>query len=143
MSSPFLNLFQVYLKALGGKKRDRWKGNLIRFNVKIFQKSQKITFYTKLIFKVIGTLSEDKDGWKKQLTCTSWGKYNPKFDLRAWDSEYTSMKKGITLSLEELIALRDLLNESDLETILAEAIEEKQASKEQFLDLYALSCYNL
>ena len=26
------------------------------------------------IFKVIGTLSEDKDGWKKQLTCTSWGK---------------------------------------------------------------------
>ena len=34
------------------------------------------------IFKVIGTLSEDKDGWKKQLTCTSWGKYNPKFDLR-------------------------------------------------------------
>ncbi len=81
------------------------------------------------IFKVIGTLSEDKDGWKKQLTCTSWGKYNPKFDLRAWDSEYTSMKKGITLSLEELIALRDLLNESDLETILAEAIEEKQASQ--------------
>jgi len=69
------------------------------------------------IFKVIGTLSEDKDGWKKQLTCTSWGKYNPKFDLRAWDSEYTSMKKGITLSLEELIALRDLLNESDLEKL--------------------------
>ena len=52
------------------------------------------------------------------------------FDLRAWDSEYTSMKKGITLSLEELIALRDILNESDLEAILAEAIEEKQASKE-------------
>ena len=87
------------------------------------------------IFKVIGTLSEDKDGWKKQLTCTSWGKYNPKFDLRAWDSEYTSMKKGITLSLEELIALRDILNESDLETILAESIEEKQASKEQYWQL--------
>ena len=34
------------------------------------------------------------------------------------------------LSLEELIALRDILNESDLETILAESIEEKQASKE-------------
>ena len=58
------------------------------------------------IFKVIGTLSEDKDGWKKQLTCTSWGKYNPKFDLRAWDSEYTSMKKGITLSLEQLSLLK-------------------------------------
>ena len=97
------------------------------------------------IFKVIGTLSEDKDGWKKQLTCTSWGKYNPKFDLRAWDSEYTSMKKGITLSLEELIALRDILNESDLETILAQSIEEKQASKEQYWQLafVQVSCYNL
>ena len=55
------------------------------------------------IFKVLGTLSEDKDGWKKQLTCTSWGKYNPKFDLRAWDSEYTGMKKCVTLSIEEII----------------------------------------
>ena len=97
------------------------------------------------IFKVIGTLSEDKDGWKKQLTCTSWEKCSRKLDRRAWESEYTSMKKGITLSLEELIALRDILNESDLEAILAEAIEEKQASKEQHWQLaFAhMSCYNL
>ena len=42
------------------------------------------TLWQLLILKssvVIRTLSEDKDGWKKQLTCTSWGKYNPKFDL--------------------------------------------------------------
>ena len=82
------------------------------------------------IFKVIGTLSEDKDGWKKQLTCTSWGKYNPKCYTPISAGATTTMKKGITLSLEELIALRDILNESDLETILAESIEEKQASKE-------------
>ena len=49
------------------------------------------------IYKVLGTLSENKDGWKKQLTCTSWGRYNPKFDLRSWDSEYNGMTKGITL----------------------------------------------
>ena len=82
------------------------------------------------IFNVLGTLSEDKDGWKKQLTCTSWGKYNPKFDLLSWDSEYTGMKKGITLNLEEIIALRDLLNEINLEEVLEAAIAEKQASKE-------------
>lgn len=81
------------------------------------------------IFNVLGTLSEDRDGWKKQLTVTSWGKYNPKFDLRAWDDEYSGMKKGVTLSLEEVIALRDILNEVDLEAVLAEAIEEKKASK--------------
>ena len=102
----------------------------MKHTTRMCKKGRTMAFINFEIFKVIGTLSEDKDGWKKQLTCTSWGKYNPKFDLRAWDSEYTSMKKGITLSLEELIALRDILNESDLETILAEAIEEKQASKE-------------
>ena len=82
------------------------------------------------IFKVLGTLSEDKDGWKKQLTCTSWGRYNPKFDLRAWVSEYAGMKKGITMTLEEIIALRDILNSVDLEAALQESIEEKKASKE-------------
>ena len=35
--------------------------------------------------------------------------------------------------MEELIALRDLLNESDLETILAEAIEENRLLKSSFL----------
>ena len=39
------------------------------------------------IYKVLGTLSENKDGMKKQLTCTSWGRYNPKFDIRAWDED--------------------------------------------------------
>ena len=58
------------------------------------------------------------------------GKYNPKFDLRAWDSEYTSMKKGYSFLGRIDCITYDLLNESDLETILAEAIEEKQASKE-------------
>ena len=82
------------------------------------------------IFKVLGTLSEDKDGWKKQLTCTSWGRYNPKFDLRAWDSEDAGMKKGVTMTLEEIIALRDILNSVDLEAALQESIEEKKASKE-------------
>lgn len=81
------------------------------------------------IYKVLGTLSENKDGWKKQLTCTSWGRYNPKFDLRSWDSEYNGMTKGITLSLEEIVALRDLLNEVDLEATYEESVAERQAAK--------------
>lgn len=81
------------------------------------------------IYKVLGTLSENKDGWKKQLTCTSWGRYNPKFDLRSWDSEYNGMTKGITLSLEEITALRDLLNEVDLEAAYEEFVAERQAAK--------------
>ena len=81
------------------------------------------------IYKVLGTLSEGRDGKKKQLTCTSWGRYNPKFDLRAWDDDYTGMTKGVTLSLEEATALRDLLNAVDLESIMEAAIEERASSK--------------
>ena len=67
------------------------------------------------IYKVLGTLSENKDGWKKQLTCTSWGRYNPKFDLRSWDSEYNGMTKGITLNKEELMKLKEILNTVDFD----------------------------
>lgn len=81
------------------------------------------------IYKVLGTLSEDKDGKSKQLTCISWGRYNPKFDLRSWNSDYTTMTKGITLSLEEALALKDLLNKVDLEQAYNESIEERQAAK--------------
>ncbi len=81
------------------------------------------------IYKVLGTLSEDKDGRKKQLTCTSWGRYNPKFDLRAWNEEYTAMTKGITLTLEEITTLRDMLNDIDLESVLAESIQERLEAK--------------
>ena len=77
------------------------------------------------IFKVLGTLSENKDGWKKQLTCTSWGRYNPKFDLRSWDSEYTGMTKGVTLTLEEILALKELLNSVDLEQAMQESLKKR------------------
>lgn len=82
------------------------------------------------IYKVLGTLSENKDGWKKQVTCTSWGRYSPKFDIRSWDSDYEGMTKGVTFSLEEMILLRDLLNSVDLEEVLEEAKAERQASKD-------------
>lgn len=81
------------------------------------------------IYKVLGTLSESKDGKKKQLTCTSWGRYNPKFDLRSWGEDYQTMTKGITLTLEEAVALRDLLNEVDLETAMEESLEERASAK--------------
>ena len=76
------------------------------------------------IYKVLGTLSENKDGMKKQLTCTSWGRYNPKFDIRAWDEDYSQMTKGVTLTLEEI------LNSVDLEEALEEAKQERAEAKQ-------------
>jgi hypothetical protein len=49
----------------------------------------------------------------KELNLVSFGKYPPKYDIRAWttdDNGLPKMLKGITLSRDEAIALRDALN---------------------------------
>lgn len=62
----------------------------------------------------IGTLSESSKGWKKELNLISWNDKEAKYDLRDWDEEHKKMGKGVTLSVEELKKLRDLLNGMEL-----------------------------
>ena len=68
------------------------------------------------IIETFATLSQTQKGWKKQLTLTSWGDRDPKYDIRYWSEDQTSMKKGVTFSLSELQALKNALNSlADLE----------------------------
>lgn len=62
----------------------------------------------------IGVLSESAKGWKKELNLVSWNGRAAKYDLREWAPEHEKMGKGITLSVEELKALKHLLNEMDI-----------------------------
>lgn len=66
------------------------------------------------ILENLGVLSE-RTGWKKELNLVSWNNRKAKADIREWDEEHQKMGKGITLSEEELIKLRDILNSLDLE----------------------------
>ena len=66
------------------------------------------------IHEEIGNLSESK-GWKKQLTYTSWNNHAPKFDIRSWNEDHSSMPKGITLNKEELMKLKEILNTVDFD----------------------------
>ncbi|MEH6954318.1 YdbC family protein [Neobacillus drentensis] len=66
------------------------------------------------IKETVGTLSQSPKGWNKELNLISWNGKEPKFDLRDWAPEHEKMGKGITLTAEELKALRDLLNEMGL-----------------------------
>lgn len=63
------------------------------------------------IEKYIGVLSESSTGWSKELNLISWNERAAKFDIRDWDPDHQKMGKGITLTREELMALRDLLND--------------------------------
>ena len=66
------------------------------------------------IVKKIGALSSSASGWAKELNFISWNDREPKYDLRDWSADHEKMGKGVTLSKEELIALRELLNSMDL-----------------------------
>lgn len=66
------------------------------------------------IKETLGALSENNKGWSKELNLISWNDREPKYDIRDWAPEHEKMGKGVTLSKEELIKLRDMLNSIDL-----------------------------
>ena len=66
------------------------------------------------IVKELGKISETKSGWTKELNLVSWNDREAKYDLRDWSPEHEKMGKGITLSVDELKVLRDLLNNMDI-----------------------------
>ena len=62
------------------------------------------------IIEKFGILSETKGGWTTELNTVSWGERPPKFDIRSWAPDHQKMGKGITLSKEELAALKKILD---------------------------------
>jgi hypothetical protein len=62
------------------------------------------------IIEHIGVISESAKGWTKELNLVSWNGKQPKYDLRDWAPNKEKMGKGITLTEEELNALKRLLN---------------------------------
>lgn len=66
------------------------------------------------IVKNAGVLSKSASGWSKELNLISWNDREPKYDLRDWSADRSKMGKGVTLTKEELLALRELLNSLDL-----------------------------
>jgi len=62
----------------------------------------------------LGELSESGKTWTKELNLISWNDKEAKYDIRDWSPEHEKMGKGVTLSKEELIKLKALLNEINL-----------------------------
>ena len=66
------------------------------------------------IEKELGKISESSKGWTKELNLISWNGKEAKYDLRDWAPGHEKMGKGVTLSNDELKALKELLNSMDL-----------------------------
>ena len=67
------------------------------------------------VVKNVGLLSESSKGWKKELNLISWNEKDPKYDIREWSPDGTKMGKGVTLSKEEVVALKSLLSNFEVE----------------------------
>ena len=63
------------------------------------------------ITESIGVLSENPKGWTKELNRVSWNGREAKYDIREWSPDHKTMSKGVTLTDEEVEALKDLLNQ--------------------------------
>jgi hypothetical protein len=66
------------------------------------------------ITKRVGVLSTSASGWSKEINLISWNDRDPKYDIRDWSANHEKMGKGVTLSKEELLALKELLNSIEL-----------------------------
>jgi len=80
-------------------------------------KNKEKTMPTGLKYEVkqeIGVLSESARGWTKELNYVSWNGRDARLDLREWAPGRDRMGKGITLSTDEAIKLRDILIDMNL-----------------------------
>lgn len=66
------------------------------------------------IIKNIAILSTSASGWRKELNLISWNDREPKYDLRDWSADHSKMGKGVTLTKEELLALKEFLMHDEI-----------------------------
>ena len=69
------------------------------------------------IIENLGVIGEGAKGWKKEINLISWNSRKAKVDIRDWDEEHEKMGKGITLSKDELIALKKILDSLDIDEL--------------------------
>lgn len=58
----------------------------------------------------IGIISENKNGWTKELNLVSWNDNDSKYDIRDWNPTHDKMSRGITLTEEEAYELSIILS---------------------------------
>ena len=65
------------------------------------------------IKKEIAVLSGNAKGWRKELNLVSWNDASPKYDIREWSPDHERMGKGVTLTQEEFMSLKEALMDED------------------------------
>ncbi len=70
--------------------------------------------FTYEVEETLGVISQGKGGWSKELNLVSWGGRPAKYDIRDWNEDHSQMRKGISLTAEEVAVLKEILEEIEL-----------------------------
>ncbi len=64
----------------------------------------------------LGDIGDNGRGWTKELNLVSWNDREPKYDIRDWSPDHTRMGKGLTLTADELVKLKEMIDELNLDS---------------------------
>ena len=76
--------------------------------------------FSYVVLKDFGTIEEPESGYDTRIKVVAWNGGKPKVDIRKWSKDNTKMAKGISLSVDAVLCLKELLNNiniSDLENL--------------------------
>lgn len=66
------------------------------------------------IVKTFGAVSDNDNGWVKEVNLVKWNDRDPVYDIRVWQEGREKLGKGITLTETELKNLKALLNTMEI-----------------------------
>lgn len=66
------------------------------------------------IVQELGVISTNASGWTRELNLISWNDRPAKFDIRDWSPDHEKMGKGLTLSDDDIMSLKEILKDLEM-----------------------------
>ena len=66
------------------------------------------------IYEHIGNISNENNGWTKELNLISWDNREPVYDIRTWTQDHKKYGKGVTLTQSEMKVLQELIKDKEI-----------------------------
>ena len=103
-----------------------YPGNLTSFmGGCTLNKKERGVFMSDITYEIaqkVAVLSNRGKGWTKEINLVKWNDGAVKVDLREWNEDHSSMKKGITLNGAEFDVLKDAIKKIDENLLKTEMV---------------------
>lgn len=66
------------------------------------------------IYKHLGAISNENNGWIKELNYISWDDREPVYDIRTWTLDHSEYGKGVTITAGEMKRLQELIKDKTI-----------------------------